>query len=67
MMNYPGNILHRHATGVPLLEFFRSVNMDLTDNCLTIDDGTQFCSNGNQNLEFYINGNNVASIAYYVI
>jgi hypothetical protein len=65
--NNDGNTLHRHATGVPVGEFFKSIGMNVTDSCFTLENGTNYCSNGNSNLEFYINGNKTDSIANYVI
>jgi hypothetical protein len=65
--NNDGNTLHRHATGVPVGEFFKSIGMNVTDSCFTLENGTSYCSNGNSNLEFYINGNKTDSIANYVI
>jgi hypothetical protein len=64
--NNDGNTLHRHATGVPVNEFFSSVGMNVTDNCFTLENKTSYCSNGNSNLEFYINGNKTNSIANYI-
>ena len=64
--NNDGNTLHRHATGVPLMEFFRSLGMNVTDNCFTLENKTSYCSDGNSNLEFYVNGNKTNSIANYV-
>ena len=64
--NGDGNTLHRHATGVPIAEFFKSIKMNVTDSCFTNDNGTKYCSNGKQNLEFYVNGQKTKSIADYV-
>ena len=64
--NGDGDTLHRHATGVPIAEFFRSIKMNVTDSCFTNDNRTKFCSNGKENLEFYVNGNKTKSIADYV-
>jgi hypothetical protein len=64
--NGDGNTLHRHATGVPVAEFFKSIKMNVTDSCFRNDNGTKYCSNGKQNLEFYVNGNKTKSIADYV-
>ena len=64
--NGDGNTLHRHATGVPVAEFFKSIKMNVTDSCFTNDNGTKYCSNGKENLEFYVNGNKTKSIANYV-
>ena len=64
--NGDGNTLHRHATGVPVAEFFKSIKMNVTDSCFTNDNGTKYCSNGKENLEFFVNGNRTKSIADYV-
>jgi hypothetical protein len=40
--------------------------MNVTDTCFTNDNGTKYCSNGRENLEFYVNGNKTKSIADYV-
>ena len=64
--NGDGDTLHRHATGVPVAEFFKSIKMNVTDSCFTNDNGTKYCSNGKENLEFYVNGNKTKSIADYV-
>jgi hypothetical protein len=64
--NGDGDTLHRHATAVPVAEFFRSIKMNVTDTCFTDDNGTQYCNNGNENLEFYVNGDKTSSIADYV-
>lgn len=64
--NGDGDTLHRHATGVPVAELFRSIKMNVTETCFTDDNGTQYCSNGSENLEFYVNGNKTNSIADYV-
>jgi hypothetical protein len=65
--NNDGNTLHRHATGVPVGEFFNSLGMNVTDSCFTLENKTSYCSDGNSNLEFYINGNKTDSITNYVI
>jgi hypothetical protein len=65
--NNDGNTLHRHATGVPIGEFFASLGMNVTDSCFTLENKTSYCSNGNSNLEFYVNGNKTNSIANYVL
>jgi len=64
--NGDGKTLHRHATGVPVAEFFDSIGMNVTKNCFTLDNGTKYCSNGENKLEFYLNGNKTDSIANYV-
>ena len=65
--NNDGNTLHRHATGVPVGEFFASLGMNVTDSCFTLENKTSYCSDGNSNLEFYVNGNKTNSIANYIL
>ena len=65
--NNDGNTLHRHATGVPVGEFFANLGMNVTDSCFTLENKTSYCSNGNSNLEFYVNGNKTNSIANYIL
>src|SRR5918995_2001560 len=54
--NNDGNTLHRHATDVPVGEFFASLGMNVTDSCFTLENKTSYCSNGNSNLQFYLSG-----------
>ncbi|MBI2578864.1 MAG: hypothetical protein HYW26_04080 [Candidatus Aenigmarchaeota archaeon] len=51
-----GNVLHMHATGVPLWIFFKSVGMDFNKDCLSLSDGQKFCNAGENTLKFYVNG-----------
>ena len=51
-----GDVLHMHATGVPLSLFFKSVGMDFNKDCISLIDGQKFCNNGGNNLKFYVNG-----------
>ena len=64
--NEDGTTLHRHATKVPIYEFFKTIKMNLTNNCFTTDKGVKYCSNEKNNLEFYVNGSKVSSISDYV-
>ncbi len=51
-----GDVLHMHATGVPLWIFFKSVGMDFNKDCLTLPDSQRFCSGNGKTLKFYVNG-----------
>ena|ERR687885_1411920 len=62
-----GTTLHRHATGVPFGEFLKSVHMKIQNGCFISDDGKQYCSNQNNRLRFFINGNETKSINNYVL
>lgn len=51
-----GDIIHMHATGVPLWIFFKSVGMDFGKDCLALRTGEKFCNDGKNALKFYVNG-----------
>lgn len=51
-----GDVLHMHATGIPLLIWFESVGMKFDANCLMMESGEKYCNDGANTLKFYING-----------
>ncbi|MBI4170970.1 MAG: hypothetical protein HY514_04695 [Candidatus Aenigmarchaeota archaeon] len=51
-----GDIIHMHATGVPLWIFFKSVGMDFSKESLALPDGRKFSNDGKNTLKFYVNG-----------
>lgn len=64
--NGDGTTLHRHATGVPFIEFLKSVDMDIQDGCFIADDGREYCDTADKKLQYFVNGNQTNSIANYV-
>lgn len=50
------DVIHMHATGVPLWLFFRSVGGDFNETCLTLPSSQQFCNSQGKTLKFYVNG-----------
>ncbi len=61
-----GDVLHMHATGVPLWIWFESVGMKLDKNCLTMESGEKYCNDGANTLKFYVNGNSNDHYERYV-
>ncbi len=61
-----GDVLHVHATNVPLWLFFESVGMKLTKDCLVVDDKS-FCTNDIPRLRMYVNGKETGDFGDYVI
>lgn len=61
-----GDILHMHATGVPLSLFFKSIDWELESGSFTLDRGEVFLSENGKTLKFYLNGNKVVSMENYV-
>lgn len=51
-----GDIIHMHATGMPLWIFFKSVGMEFNKDCLVLQDGQRFCNDDSKMLKFYVNG-----------
>ncbi len=50
------DIIHMHATGVPLWIFFKSVGLDFNKDCLILENKESFCNNSIKKLKFYVNG-----------
>lgn len=66
--NGVGTTLHKHATQVPVGEFFRSVGMQVTSDCFVSDDGSSYCTGDGKRLRFLVPGaeGNPAAINGYI-
>lgn len=53
---WDGDLIHKHATGVTMGFFLKSVSISFDKNCLAIDTGENYCNDGDSTLKFYING-----------
>ena len=62
----PGDVLHMHATGVPLWVFFKSIGMDFNKDCITLDNKEKFCNDENKKLKFFVNGKENNEFENYV-
>ena len=51
------NIIYIKKRGTTWSDFFSTLPMKLTKECLTTGTGQTFCSAGNRELKFYLNGN----------
>ena len=65
--NSDGDTIHRHSSGVELEFMFNSMKIALDDKCFVFPDGRQFCTNEDYSLKFYVNGQKVDDIRYYVV
>lgn len=61
-----GDILHMHATKVPLWLFFKSIGMRLDKDSLTLEDGQVLKNENGNTLKFYLNGKKVDNLGNYV-
>ncbi len=62
-----GDTIHRHASGVPLGFLFKTLNIELTDECYIFPDRREFCTNDDYSLKFYVNHQKVLSILDFVL
>jgi len=65
--NNNGYVIHRHSQGITLGDLFKTLNLGLTPDCFTFDDGKEFCTNDDYTLKFYINGKKVQDLRDYLI
>lgn len=49
-----GNVIHMHATNVPLGFFFRSLGMNFNSECFRLDNGREYCNEGNSTLKMFV-------------
>lgn len=60
-----GDVLHMHATKIPLSLFFRSLGMSMTKDTLTLIDGRLLKNENGNTLKFYLNGQKVDDLDNY--
>jgi hypothetical protein len=58
--------LHKHARFASLGPFFESLNMSFSQNCLTLNNGSSYCSNFNNQIVFLVNGKPNDQFEHYV-
>jgi len=61
-----GDVIHMHATGIPLWIFFKSIGMDFDKNCITLENKEKFCNDSNKKLQFFVNGKESNEFENYV-
>jgi protein-disulfide isomerase len=50
-----GNNIHKHLTKKTIVDFFHSLWVTLTKDCIQIHTGTQYCTTTGSTLKFYVN------------
>lgn len=50
-----GEVIHLHKEGLTLGYFFKTLGMDLTDDCLKLDTGEMYCNNEDNQLQVFVN------------
>lgn len=51
-----GDVVHKHAKGVTLSMFFRTIGIPFNSNCITASENN-YCNTNNKGLRMYVNGN----------
>jgi len=51
-----GDLIHMHATGVPLWIFFESIGWKFNKDCLILDNNERYCNDDKNILKFYVSG-----------
>lgn len=59
-------VLHRHAEGTTFADLINSLGFNLTNDCLTMTDGTKHCSDENDKLMLIVKGELVPDITSYI-
>ncbi|HLD60506.1 MAG TPA: hypothetical protein VI912_05890 [Candidatus Bilamarchaeaceae archaeon] len=62
-----GEVIHVHAEGVTVGDFFDSLKIKFNESCFVLGEGTEYCRNNDKRLEMYINGNLNNQFQNYVI
>lgn len=60
-------VIHKHATGITLMEFLKTIGVDMTATCITIPSEEKHCTDNVNTLRVVINGEEVpvAELTYY--
>lgn len=64
--NSDGFTLHKHDNDAWFGPFFESLNMTLANNCLSLANGTSFCSNFDNQISFIVNGQPSGQFQHYI-
>lgn len=64
--NGSGVIFHNHSRVAWLGTFLETLNMTLAKNCLTLDNGSSYCSDFDNQVSFVVNGKQNTQFQHYV-
>jgi len=53
-----GDVVHTHATGITLGYLFRTLGMKISDECLKLNTGNEYCNVGNAKLNVFAKNRN---------
>lgn len=64
--NGDGVTLHNHSRKAWLGMFLQTLNMTLAKNCLTLDNGSSYCSDFDNQISFVVNGKQNSQFQHYI-
>lgn len=56
--NGDGDVMHIHATGIDLGYFFKTLGMEIDNNCITLDSGNKYCNAENAKFRAFVKSEN---------
>ena len=56
--NWDGDVVHTHATGITLGYIFKTLGMEITEECIKTDKGSKYCSEDNAMLKVFVKNRN---------
>ncbi len=59
-------VIHRHANGLTLGDFFTSLGVTVTNDCLTLDTGRAYCTDETNSFLVYVNGEKIENPANHI-
>ena len=65
--NKDGQTIHRHASNIPVIDFFNTIRMNINGACFFQDNGSKYCTNDKGDLRFFLNDAEVNSINEHII
>lgn len=64
--DWQDDVIHRHADGLTLSDFFSSLGFSLTNDCLITDDGRELCQDEGKELMLFVNGERIMDVVSYI-
>lgn len=65
--NSDGLTIHKHATGITVSYFLSTLGFKMSQTCLSLDTGEQFCNTGGKKLSMVVNGAFITDFSAYEI
>ncbi len=59
-----GELIHIHATGITLEQFFYTLGINQSESCITVD--KEYCNDGKNKLLYFINNQQTTKINYII-